>query len=88
MKLYVTKDNINHRSKTVNKGDVIDEADRNHIGALCSVGCVPYNPDLHKTAPEPKPAPVAELDPEPKAVEKVTKKKSAPRSAKTKKASK
>ena len=57
MKLYVTRDNINHRSKTVNKGDVIEEEDRNHIGALQSVGCQIYKEEIHGKLEKPKPAP-------------------------------
>ena len=52
MKLYVTRTGIAHRGITKNKGDVIEEGDNNHIGALQSVGCESYDELRHK--PEPK----------------------------------
>jgi hypothetical protein len=58
IKLFVTKDAISHRGKTVNSGDVIEESDSNHIGALQSVGCQIYDPAIHK-AKEVKAEPVA-----------------------------
>lgn len=63
MKLYVKANNINHRGRTVNRGDIIEEEDRNHIGSLQSVGCVKYDPQIH--GPEQKPEPVKAAEPEP-----------------------
>lgn len=54
MKLYVTRTGIAHRGITKNKGDVIEEGDNNHIGALQSVGCESYDELRHKPEPEPK----------------------------------
>ena len=80
MKFYVTRNAISHRGVTVNKGDVIEEDDRNHIGGLQSVGCVLYNETIHgsikadapKTAPveKPEPEPVKEPEPEKEAPKK------------------
>lgn len=51
MKLYFTKDGISHRGVTKNKGDVIEENDRNHSGALLSVGCEVYDEIRHGSRP-------------------------------------
>jgi len=90
MKLFVTRNNINHRSITVNRGDIIEEADRNHIGALQSVGCQVYDPDKHdaiieRIAVPPKPEqpkistpePEATPEPEPEPAKKAPSKKAA-----------
>lgn len=85
VKLYVTKSGISHRGKTVNKGDVIEESDRNHIGALQSVGCQLYKEEVHGKIKSEAPKPVEittpprEAEPEVKPEPQEPKKKRARR---------
>lgn len=85
MKFYVTKDAISHRGVTVNKGDIIEETDRNHIGGLQSVGCQKYDEAIHgqPKAEAPKPTPeviVEEPKPKPEPAKKEAPKKKQGRS--------
>jgi len=63
MLLYVTRNSISHRGETVNKGGIIEENDRNHIGGLQSVGCQKYDEGIHGSRKvEPEPAEVEKVD--------------------------
>jgi outer membrane biosynthesis protein TonB len=83
IRLLINSDNVNHRGTTVNKGDIIEEEDKNHIGALQSVGATIYKGELPEKKKEPE-APAPEPEPKPEPAPETPKKKTAPKRKKSK----